>query len=132
MFFNKYIALLALPILAAATPMPGGSPTTQPAKSSTVTVTATSTATQPASQCNTGDLQCCNSVQSSSSSDATGLLALLGIVLQGVDIPVGLTCNPISVIGLGSSGCSANPVCCENNSYGSLISLGCVPVNLSL
>ncbi|KAL5507775.1 hypothetical protein ACEPAH_5393 [Sanghuangporus vaninii] len=132
MIFNKYIALLALPILAAATPMPGGSPTTQPAKSTTVTVTATPTATQPASQCNTSDLQCCNSVQSSGSSDAAGILGLLGVVLQGVDIPVGLTCDPISVIGLGSASCSAHPVCCENNSFGSLISIGCVPVDLSL
>ncbi|KAL5487565.1 hypothetical protein ACEPAI_5673 [Sanghuangporus weigelae] len=133
MIFNKYIALLALPILAAATPMPGGgSPTTKPAATSTVTVTATSTATQPASQCNTGDLQCCNSVQSAGSSDAAGLLGLLGIVLDGLDIPVGLTCNPISVIGTGTSGCSAHPVCCEDNSHGNLISLGCIPVNLSL
>ncbi|KAL5527865.1 hypothetical protein ACEPAG_6666 [Sanghuangporus baumii] len=134
MIFNKYIALLALPILAAATPKPGGggSPTTKPAHTSTVTVTATSTATQAASQCDTGDLQCCNSVQSAGSPAAAGLLGLLGIVIQGLDIPVGLTCDPISVIGLGSASCSAHPVCCQDNSHGGLISIGCVPVDLSL
>ncbi|EJD01684.1 fungal hydrophobin [Fomitiporia mediterranea MF3/22] len=113
--------------------MPGGEPTTKPATTSTVTVTApASTSTQPASQCNTGDLQCCNSVQSSDSSGLAGLLSLLGVVLQGVAVPVGLTCDPISVIGLGSNSCSAQPVCCSNNNFNGVIALGCTPVNLNL
>ena len=45
-------------------------------------------------------------------------LGLLGIVVQGVDVLVGLTCSPITVIGVGSSGsCSANAVCCSDNSH---------------
>lgn len=98
-----------LPFLAAATAVPrggggsgGGSP-------------------PPASQCNTGDLQCCklsqwisayderlisfvgNSVQSSDSSGVNILAALLGIVLGPVEGLVGLTCNPISAIGVGGN-----------------------------
>ena len=76
----------------------------------------------------------------------------LGIVVQDVDALVGLTCDPITVIGVGSgSSCSANAVCCEDNSHvsvyfgrhpqntmnsrhfssqGGLVSIGCVPVDL--
>ncbi|THH11957.1 hypothetical protein EW146_g7871 [Bondarzewia mesenterica] len=87
----------------------------------------------PASQCNTGDLQCCNTVESASAPSAATLLGLLGIVLQGVDVLVGLTCTPITVIGLGSGAdCVQQPVCCENNNFNGLINIGCTPVNLGL
>ncbi|THU91485.1 hypothetical protein K435DRAFT_674080, partial [Dendrothele bispora CBS 962.96] len=57
---------------------------------------------------------------------------LLGIVVQDVNALVGVTCSPISVIGVGGDSCSANPVCCENNSFNGIVALGCVPVDLSL
>ncbi|OBZ72136.1 Hydrophobin-1 [Grifola frondosa] len=81
-------------------------------------------------QCNTGPIQCCNTVTTADNPLAALLLDLLGIVL-GPDVVVGLTCSPISVIGVGSgSQCSAHPVCCENNSEGGLISIGCIPITL--
>ncbi|KAI0693524.1 fungal hydrophobin [Cerioporus squamosus] len=81
--------------------------------------------------CSTGPIQCCNSVKEASDPATSALLGLLGVVVQGVDVLVGLTCSPITVIGVGSGGsCSANTVCCENNSVGGLISIGCVPVSL--
>ncbi|KAL5522504.1 SC3_5 [Sanghuangporus baumii] len=130
MLFTKYTSVLALPLLAVATPWV--TPTTKATSTTTITVTATATATEPASQCNTGPIQCCNTVQSASSSPSSDLLGLLGIVLQDLNVLVGLTCSPISVIGIGSSGCNAHPVCCEDNSFGGLISIGCVPVDLAL
>ncbi|KAF8165582.1 hydrophobin, partial [Crassisporium funariophilum] len=86
----------------------------------------------PASQCNTGDLQCCDTVTTADSAAASKIIALLGIVVQDVTAAVGLTCSPISVIGVAGNSCSAQPVCCTDNSFHGLISLGCTPVDLNL
>ncbi|KAJ3516277.1 hypothetical protein NLJ89_g1223 [Agrocybe chaxingu] len=83
-------------------------------------------------QCNTGPIQCCQSVQTAGSSPLAGLLGLLGVVVGPIDALVGLTCNPISVIGIGGNSCTAQPVCCTNNSFNGLIALGCTPINLNL
>lgn len=49
---------------------------------------------QPVSQCSPGNTQCCNSVQSASSSQVSSLLGLLGVVLPVEDKTklVGLGC----------------------------------------
>ncbi|KAM5537113.1 hypothetical protein V8D89_009259 [Ganoderma adspersum] len=101
-------SLLALPLFAAATP----------------TVLRRDS-------CNTGDIQCCNSVQDSNSTAITTLLGLLGVSASDVTGQVGLECSPLTVIGAGvGSSCSQAPVCCQNNNVGGLISIGCVPVTL--
>ncbi|KAL5480489.1 SC3_2 [Sanghuangporus weigelae] len=100
-----------------------------PSKTSATTPAPTST---PTGQCNTGPVQCCNSVQPASSGIVTTLLGLLGVVLGDLNVDVGLTCSPLSVIGLGSGECNQTPVCCENNSFNGLIAIGCVPINISL
>ncbi|KAI0738381.1 fungal hydrophobin [Daedaleopsis nitida] len=107
--FTQLFTVATLAILAAATPAPGASP----------------------SSCSTGPIQCCQSVQKASDPAAADILKSLGVVVQDVTALVGLTCSPINVIGVGSgNACSANTVCCENNSLGSLISIGCVPISL--
>ncbi|KAH7884679.1 hydrophobin 2 [Phlebopus sp. FC_14] len=89
-----------------------------------------STNAEPASQCNTGPIQCCNSASDPS---VIPLLGLLGIDLSDLNVLVGLTCSPITVIGTGLGGsCSADPVCCENNNFDGLISIGCTPININL
>ncbi|TFK51399.1 hydrophobin [Heliocybe sulcata] len=86
---------------------------------------------QTAGSWNTGSLQCCNTVQQASDPATSTLTGLLGIVLPDLNGMIGLTCSPITAVGLGGgASCSAHPVCCENNSYGSLISLGCLPITL--
>ncbi|KAI0764932.1 fungal hydrophobin-domain-containing protein [Fomes fomentarius] len=112
---------LSLSILATAMPSANGGPST------TVTVTAPTPTPTSASDCKTGPVQCCNS---SSTPAGTAILGLLGIAVQGVDLLLGLTCSPITIIGVGGSSCSSNVVCCENNSFGGLISIGCVPIIL--
>ncbi len=45
------------------------------------------------------------------------ILGLLGIVVQDLTTDVGLDCSPITVIGAGEGSCSANAVCCQDNSH---------------
>ncbi|KAF5326971.1 hypothetical protein D9619_004101 [Psilocybe cf. subviscida] len=93
---------------------------------------ATPTGTAPSNQCNTGSLQCCNSVQAANSKSIAGLLSLLGIVVGSITGQVGVTCSPITVIGASGTSCSAQPVCCTNNSFNGVVALGCTPINLNL
>ncbi|KAJ3515708.1 hypothetical protein NLJ89_g1590 [Agrocybe chaxingu] len=104
--------VLALPLLAAASVLPRTD--------------------GPSNQCNTGSLQCCNSVQDASSKGLAGILGLLGVVVGSITGQVGVTCSPISVIGIGGNSCTAQPVCCTNNSFNGLIALGCTPININL
>ncbi|KAH9919986.1 fungal hydrophobin [Epithele typhae] len=100
-------ALAALPLLAVATPLAARD------------------------DCSTGPIQCCQSTEWSSSPAGSALLGLLGVVVQGVDVLIGLQCSPITAIGVGSGNtCNAQAVCCQNNNVGGLISVGCVPVSL--
>lgn len=76
--FAKLFTLSALAILAVATPAPA------------------------ADACDTGALQCCQSVQPGGSPAVAPILKSIGVVVQDVNIPVGVTCSPISVVGVGS------------------------------
>ncbi|PBK89662.1 fungal hydrophobin [Armillaria gallica] len=83
--------------------------------------------------CDTGPVQCCNSVQKASSGPASALLASLGAVVSGdVDVYAGLKCVPVSVFGAGGISCSSQAVCCENNTFNGLIAIGCTPFNVGL
>ncbi|KDQ62786.1 hypothetical protein JAAARDRAFT_30695 [Jaapia argillacea MUCL 33604] len=104
---------------------------------SKITVVATATlsvlvAVTPAfAQCNTGPMQCCNSVQKADDPSTAALCKYVGIDTQNVNGLVGVNCSPITAVDVGSgSSCNAQPVCCEDNSYGTLISIGCVVVEL--
>ena len=56
----------------------------------------------PASSCSTGPIQCCNTVEKASDPAASKILASIGVVVQDVDALVGLTCSPVTVIGVGT------------------------------
>jgi len=86
----------------------------------------------PGNQCNTGSLQCCNSVQAANSPSIATLLGLLGVVVGSVTGQVGVTCSPITVIGTGATDCNEQPVCCTDNSFKGVVALGCTPINLNL
>ncbi|KAI0671379.1 fungal hydrophobin [Trametes maxima] len=80
----------------------------------------------PPSNCSTGPVQCCEKLTNAKDPIAKLLLELLGIIVKP-DVAIGLTCSPLSIIGLGGEFCGAHTVCCENNSLGGLISIGCIP-----
>ena len=118
--FAKLFTIASLAILAAATPTPGGG--------------------SGSGSCSTGPIQCCNTVEKASDPAAAGVLAAIGVVVQDVDVLVGLTCDPITVIGVGTGGSwyvlrvrcrgwkfeltsmhsNANAVCCQDNSFGKI------------
>ncbi|KAK0467951.1 hydrophobin-251 [Desarmillaria tabescens] len=79
-------------------------------------------------KCNTGSLQCCNP-RLLPSTDALGLL---NIPIGEITADVGLTCDPITVIGLGTTQCTNQPACCEKNNFNGVVALGCTPINLGL
>ncbi|KAF9478761.1 fungal hydrophobin [Pholiota conissans] len=117
-----FFFLATLSVLAAATTV-------------TVTVTAaqpTITAGAPANQCNTGSLNCCDSLERSDGTLVGILLGLLGVVIQGVEVLVGITCSPIDILGIGQNSCNEQPVCCENDTFNGIIAIGCVPININL
>ncbi|EEB94485.1 hypothetical protein MPER_06691, partial [Moniliophthora perniciosa FA553] len=49
------------------------------------------------------------------------LLGLLGIVIQDLNVLIGISCAAINVIGVGGNSC-----------FAPLVAIGCVPVDLSL
>ncbi|KAJ7479465.1 POH2 hydrophobin [Mycena latifolia] len=71
--------------------------------------------------------QCCNSVVSSSSSAASVVAAALGLDLSGLDVPVGLSCTPITVAG---DNCGSTTVTCDapDKEWGGLIAINCIPI----
>ena len=73
--FAKVFTVASLAILAVATPTP----------------------VPAGSQCNTGEIQCCNTVQNANSNALAPILGLLGVVVQDVTALVGVNCSPISV-----------------------------------
>lgn len=140
--FLSVIAFLVATVAAAAAPgtnaerMARGLPPLAPRKLYRERATPASPARRhqpsgsPGGSCSTGPVQCCNTLTTSNDPLAQLIAGLLGIVLGG-NVGVGLTCSPLSVIGVGgSNACSAHTVCCENNSNGGLISIGCIPIFL--
>ncbi|KIK53775.1 hypothetical protein GYMLUDRAFT_178501 [Collybiopsis luxurians FD-317 M1] len=93
---------------------------------------ATFVAASPASPftCSTGPVQCCDTLTTASDLAAASALGLVGVVLQDLNVGIGLTCSPITGIGASLTSCNAQAVCCKDNSHGSLVSIGCVPVAL--
>ncbi|KAF8912070.1 fungal hydrophobin-domain-containing protein [Gymnopilus junonius] len=117
MYAFKPLMLLALPLLAVASPF------------------TTRTGTTP---CNTGNVQCCDKTVQGSDPKTLSLLqkvlgsldGLLDLNLSGL---IGLDCSAIDIVRVGGNSCSLQPVCCDGATFkGGLVSLGCTPININL
>ncbi|KIJ48487.1 hypothetical protein M422DRAFT_247837 [Sphaerobolus stellatus SS14] len=94
-------------------------------------ILAAATPNESISQCDTGDAQCCNTVEKASDPSAASILKSIGVVVQDVDALVGLGCTPITVIGAGQgANCAQQPVCCTDNTFTGVINIGCTPISL--
>ncbi|KAJ7807032.1 fungal hydrophobin [Mycena leptocephala] len=73
--------------------------------------------------------QCCDSVVSSSSDAASVVAALLDLDLTGLDVPVGLSCSPVTIVG---NNCGNTTVVCNapKQEWGTLIAINCIPITL--
>ncbi|EJD00329.1 fungal hydrophobin [Fomitiporia mediterranea MF3/22] len=91
--------------------------------------------TEGGSKCSSGSMQCCDSIAPAGSTGDSSLGGLIPVNLQGLNVPIGVNCNPVNVPGLGTSGtCSTQTACCDNNNSSGLIPLGinCSPINAGL
>ncbi|KAI0812429.1 hydrophobin-251 [Irpex lacteus] len=103
------IAFFALPLLAVAT--------------SAASIARNDAPSSPATAC-------CDSTIPANSAAGAAILKGLGVDLSNLDVLLGLTCSPITVIGVGSgSECSGSTVSCSNGVVGG-IGIGCVPISL--
>ncbi|KAJ7772378.1 hydrophobin 2 [Mycena metata] len=105
--FSKLSVVVASVLVTLAAAMPGGTPPPP--------------VTTPSSP------QCCNSVVPSTSTAASVVAALLGLDLTGIDVPVGLSCSPITV---GGNNCGSTSVVCDahDKEWGGLIAINCIPI----
>ncbi|KAJ6607463.1 hypothetical protein B0H10DRAFT_1956252 [Mycena sp. CBHHK59/15] len=71
--------------------------------------------------------QCCNSVVPSSSSAASIVAALLGLDVSSLNVPIGLSCSPITVVG---NNCGSTTVVCDapQQEWSGLIAINCIPI----
>ncbi|KAL0948980.1 hypothetical protein HGRIS_009080 [Hohenbuehelia grisea] len=82
---------------------------------------------------NTGELQCCNSLQDSDSQGVSDIFDLLGTgpSIAGSNAQVGFACSPIvSDTGLaGDATCSQQTACCSDTQFNGVIALGCLTLS---
>ncbi|KAG2125948.1 hydrophobin [Suillus clintonianus] len=84
-------------------------------------------------QCNTGNIQCCQSSTTTSNYNEAARSVGLAEIAAEVVGNVGLNCSPITVIGAGSgASCNQQPMCCSGNKMNGLVNIGCTPINIYL
>ncbi|KAG6375855.1 fungal hydrophobin [Boletus reticuloceps] len=86
-----------------------------------------------ASTCNSGSVSCCNQKFSNPSTFSGGPLGLLGVLL-GLGVNAGVSCSPITIIGLLNNGgqCTQQTACCSNVEQNGLINIACSPIAVPL
>ncbi|KAJ7281056.1 hypothetical protein C8J57DRAFT_1220324 [Mycena rebaudengoi] len=72
--------------------------------------------------------QCCNSVFDTSNSIVQGVASILGLDLSGLNVPIGLGCSPLTLIG---NNCGDTTVNCAApaQQWAGLIAINCLIVD---
>ncbi|KAG1796106.1 hydrophobin [Suillus subaureus] len=84
-------------------------------------------------QCNTGNIQCCQSYTSTSDYNKMANLRGVAEIAAGIAGKVGQNCSPMTAVGLANGArCNQQPMCCSNNKMNGLVNVGCTPINLGL
>ncbi|KAJ3551980.1 hypothetical protein NM688_g4398 [Phlebia brevispora] len=101
-------AMCTLTLLAVATPA-----------TTTLTVTAPAPTVTTASQCESGDVECCDTLVEPTSTEGQLFLGLVGVALAASKDPglIGLECSPASIIGVSSDNCNTDLACCTDNGF---------------
>ncbi|KAJ7028066.1 hypothetical protein C8F04DRAFT_69386 [Mycena alexandri] len=107
--FSKLSVVVASVLIALAAAMPQSTPGVPPPP-----VTPPTT------------FMCCASVVSSTSPSATIIAGLLGVDISGLNVPIGLSCSPITVV----TGCGGVVVICDAPpaEWGGLMAINCLPI----
>ncbi|TFK35363.1 hypothetical protein BDQ12DRAFT_668662 [Crucibulum laeve] len=83
------------------------------------------------SECSSGSHVCCQGAGRAYLPPYAALLGLLGVVVDP-DTLIGVTCTPITVIGVGGNSCNAIELCCDNNSFNGIIAIGCTIISIGV
>lgn len=78
--------------------------------------------------CSSGSAHCCSTVQPAGADEATVLLKDLGVKVDP-NVVVGISCEPITVLGIGGNSCPEQLVCCEQTNLNGLVNIDCTPVS---
>ncbi|KAI6115104.1 hydrophobin-3 precursor [Pisolithus croceorrhizus] len=83
-------------------------------------------------QCNTGAIQCCQSLQQADQSASLVQKCGLTVAEAAAQGLVGVNCSPLTVVGTGS-GCqaSAQTACCKNVYFNGGVNIGCSAINVN-
>ncbi|OBS25280.1 hypothetical protein FPOA_05813 [Fusarium poae] len=94
-------------------------------ESTTESAAATSSMTAASGQCIApASLQCCHYVGTVNDAPISLILGLLGIIIKDTSTRVGQTCQSVP----NRESCGSVPVCCNDNTHGGLIAIGCTSV----
>ncbi|VDB90070.1 unnamed protein product [Peniophora sp. CBMAI 1063] len=88
----------------------------------------------PVSNCNTGDLMCCNQVQPAKTFDFSqfkdsDVFEYIPDQLRDSNAPVGTDCSPIVSDTSGAAQCNTQPVCCDGGHFSGFFSVNCNAFN---
>ncbi|KAL1752704.1 hydrophobin [Schizophyllum commune] len=88
-------------------------------------------ATGTPASCSGGGVYCCNKTVDHNDKSIQKQLSLVGVTAGSIHDLVGLTCTPITAIGVGSGAqCSAQSVCCSKSYQNGLVNVNCTPIKI--